>query len=171
MKCHLEELVLAGTLFHGVLHQKSEKKLILFPSALYHRTYTLFHMSWFSSCIWSVQKLSFFKDTSFDFIFHSEISNFLKKKSRIDTKEIFLQKNICFPIAVVFLSWHHCCGFWVVSQDVCVCVCVYLISSLHSCYWMNDFSGELRSQIFRWTKGIVILMIIKHFNIIGDYKA
>ena len=49
-------------------------------------------------------ELSFFKHTSFDFIFHNEISDFLKKKSRIDTKEIFLQKNICFSIAVVFLG-------------------------------------------------------------------
>lgn len=120
MKCHVEELVLAGTLFHGVLDQKAEKKVILFPIALYHSSSTLSHVFWFSSCTWSILKLPFFKDTSFDFFLH-EMGDL--KKNRIAVKEIFLQKTI---FLILFLNscrisgLASCYEFWMVSQGVCV---------------------------------------------------
>lgn len=122
MKCHLEELVLAGALFHGILHQKAERKVILFPVALYHSTSTLFH----------VPPEGMHRRFCFSRIPHVTScftwNDFLKRKSRVGAKEIFLQRNI---FLILFLS--SCCisglascyGFGVVSPAVCVCVCVY----------------------------------------------
>lgn len=151
MKCHLEELVLASTLFHRILYQKVEKKVILFPIALNHSTSSLFHVFWLSSCIQSVLRL--FSRIPLLISFFTRKRWFLQGRGKIVAKEILLQKNMflivllnccCYfwagILAAVGFGWYH--RGWMCAC-VCVCAYIYQISSVHS--WLNTLN-----ELFLW---------------------
>ena len=101
MKCHLEELVLAGAV-HGILHQRGKGRAILLPATLYCPTPSLLPEPWLGLFIQSDQdlhrsKIAHFGCFSFYFFFLAWKEVFCLFQRKVTWGNFTLYQKYLFP--------------------------------------------------------------------------